>query len=1058
MIVARKITLGAIWGLALLGGSARGQAPAVHFVADLLPSAVDGDTNPSVGTVQKDWLLFFGRPGTSWMPYTSDGTFSGTSRLPNSIPIALPPLAARVGDRVIFGAATSAFSGDVWSTDGTAAGTRRILAGYTLAAVPDRWHGGPWIVFGASNGSRTYLFWTDGSWCNLVSGAGTAPSHLTALAWQSGTQTRHLTFFSSLSPYLSSIGREPYVFELGPSGAATLQLVHDLWPSFGSGFVAPNDSTGFATWVEPTSRDLYVATIGNDGVTGSEVRRLRRPFSTSVFTLEPSAEVAPGPGGAAPRDLVARGGDVFFTATNAALGQELWRMSLANGQLASLDLEPGPLGSAPQDLVAMPSSAGPLPDLWFSAEVSGPGRELWRHDGTSAAMLVDANPGEGSSRPKVLGHADGRVFFAAENPTSGRELWRTDGSPGGTSMAFDAVPGLGSSDPKVCGVLTVGATESLLYAADSPFGRELHRADASTVTPVLVRNLTNSILSSSPRAVAGAGAGGVTARWSDGRALILASSPPSTSPSWSLWAADGQSGIATQLLGPGFLPLPETPQAIAFGDGTALLLVNYGSLSSANPSLYVTDGTPAGTSLARTLPVPGIQKPRVFGLMEFGNRVYFGIPASSAESGLAQMIWSTDRTGASLQADVMPAQGLRRMADWTVVGDRIFLTGERVDGSTGRELWVWQPPAAPTLVADIRPGAAGSSPASLVAFRNRCFFTADDGVHGRELWASNGLASGTFLVRDANPGPGSGAAGPLVDVGTLVYAGNDGVHGSEPWRSSGVQTGTAMIADLRPGPLGSSIGSITPVHVGVVACAADDGVHGRELWRIDTTTGATLFDLRPGAFGSSPTGLVWSTRHLFFSADDGVHGREPWYASWIDFQSVAMVADLAPGFESSTSSLPAIPAGRHVMFAADEKVTGRGNELWAVDMSGASSPIGDSCVRPFQTLRLRSTAPRLGQGLTYWVFEPGVGAPATTLMSLLPAAPGPVTLPNVSCPVWVDPASAVVVDSFVTTGNFVRTVTVPAALALLGTVARMQVLLDYPPNLATNGLELVVGN
>ena len=1041
----------------LFAAIAPSQAPTPYIVADLAPGIGAGDADPSPGVERNGRLVFFGRSTAgSWLPFLTDGTFGGTTQL-LGVFSTQPPLAARVGNYVVFGVDLPDGSSDVWSTDGTNAGTRRILQGYGVSAVPDRWHGGAWIVFGAKRGTRSYLYRTDGQVCEYAGSA--APSHLTAVRWQFGPVVRHVTFYAATS---AATGREPWFVESGPGpfGTTVPALVQDLSPGVASGFAAPADSTGFATWVDPASGELYVATIGDHPFSGAEVRRLRRTFATP-FVLLPLQEVAPGAAGAAPRDLVARGEEVLFAATNATSGSEPWRLSLTTGQLTAFNLEVGPASSNPRGFVALPSPSGaPLPDVWFQAEVSGPGRELWRYDGSTASMLLDLNPLRNSSDPVVLGFADGQVFFAADHHLSGRELWRTDGTPAGTALAFDAVAGPDSSDPTACGVIDVGGTPSLLYAAASPYGRELHRVDAATTAPVLVRNLSGQPTSSAPQPVFAWGSGPQTARWADGRALLFADS--------ALWVADGQPGVATRLLtqaaANGNLLLAVPGQAVTFDDGTALFLVQgvLGTLGSA-PRLWVTDGTLAGTHPAGALSLLGLQSPLVYGLFEFGGNVYFGMSNQFLQSAAdVTSIWRTNRLGATPQQAVGSAQGITAMREWRVVGDRIFLAGERTDGSTGRELWVWQPPNAPTLVADIRPGSQGSNPRWLVAFRNRCYFVANDGVHGEELWASNGLAGGTFLVKDANPGPASGAFGPLVPVATssLVYAGDDGVNGREPWRSNGVQAGTQMIADLRPGPDGSAPGSITPVHVGVFACTADDGAHGRELWRIDTTTGPTLYDLRPGPVGSNPSHLTWSTRHLFFAAEDGVSGKEPWYASWIDFQTVAMLADLSPGSASSISSYSQapMPAGQQVLFAADNGDGVTGTELYAIDMTGASSPIGTSCVQPFQVMELRSTAPRLGQGLTYWVSDPGTGVPATTLLSPKPSTPGGLTLPGIACPIWVDPNSYVVVDQFTTPGSFTRTVPVPLLPTMLGAVMRMQCVFDYPPMLATNGLELVVGN
>ncbi len=52
----------------------------------------------------------------------------------------------------------------------------------------------------------------------------------------------------------------------------------------------------------------------------------------------------------------------------------------------------------------------------------------------------------------------------------------------------------------------------------------------------------------------------------------------------------------------------------------------------------------------------------------------------------------------------------------------------------GVELWRSDGTAAATaLVKDIRPGAFGSHPRYLTAFRGRVYFSADDGATGAEL-------------------------------------------------------------------------------------------------------------------------------------------------------------------------------------------------------------------------------------------------------------------------------------------------------------------------------------
>ena len=110
------------------------------------------------------------------------------------------------------------------------------------------------------------------------------------------------------------------------------------------------------------------------------------------------------------------------------------------------------------------------------------------------------------------------------------------------------------------------------------------------------------------------------------------------------------------------------------------------------------------------------------------------------------------------------------------------------------------PPRTLTLLKDINPGAASSSPTDFTTVGGTTYFAANDGVHGDELWKSNGTAAGTVLVADIDPGSGSSNPTDLTNVnGTLFFAANDGVHGNELWKSNGTAAGTVLVKDINPG-------------------------------------------------------------------------------------------------------------------------------------------------------------------------------------------------------------------------------------------------------------------
>jgi ELWxxDGT repeat protein len=58
------------------------------------------------------------------------------------------------------------------------------------------------------------------------------------------------------------------------------------------------------------------------------------------------------------------------------------------------------------------------------------------------------------------------------------------------------------------------------------------------------------------------------------------------------------------------------------------------------------------------------------------------------------------------------------------------------------------------MVADIRPGTAGSEAQSFTVVGGELLFVADEGTVGAEPWRSDGTAAGTALVKDINAGTG----------------------------------------------------------------------------------------------------------------------------------------------------------------------------------------------------------------------------------------------------------------------------------------------------------------
>ncbi|MBL7740340.1 MAG: T9SS type A sorting domain-containing protein [Chitinophagaceae bacterium] len=278
--------------------------------------------------------------------------------------------------------------------------------------------------------------------------------------------------------------------------------------------------------------------------------------------------------------------------------------------------------------------------------------------------------------------------------------------------------------------------------------------------------------------------------------------------------------------------------------------------------LWVTDGTPGGTSLLKDINTSGAadSEPK-YGFIEYNNELYFTAN----------------------------------------------------DGSSGRELWKTNGTGPGTVrVKDINPGAPdafASTPAShFNVINNTLVFSAATAAEGGELWKTDGTEPGTTMLKDiyTTPTYGSYISNFTVYLTDLLFAAFDEVNGSALWKTDGTVAGTVMVKDIDPSaPLPPPFYYLLPSIITAffnfqneLYFTGNDGTNGFELWKTNGTTAGTVFikDINPGFDDAMPQvfSAVKNGSKFFFGATTANEGTELWESDGTG-PGTQLVKDIATG-------------------------------------------------------------------------------------------------------------------------------------------------------------------
>lgn len=427
--------------------------------------------------------------------WKSDGTASGTVMVRDIFPGIRSGQVKNLADvngTLFFSASNGVDGEELWKSDGTEAGTvmvRNINPGSQWSSPRDLANIGGALFFVANNGVAGFELWK--------SNGTSSGTMMVRDIWSGNTDG----LMNGYDPEFTDVnGTLFFVANNGLNG-------RELWRSNGtsSGTVMVRDIRPDVYGYDDAPRSLTNVNgtlffTANDTVNGPELWKTDGTTAGTVMVRD----IRTGSLGSLPRSLVNVNGTLFFSADHLSTANELWKSDgSAAGTVLVRDIRVGG-SSTPMWLTDLNGT------LFFAADNGVHGYELWKSDGTAAGtvMVRDIQAGSLSGIENFgLNHflaVNQTLFFRANDSVVGKELWKTDGTTAGTMVVRDVWPGTSSSSPRE--IVDVNGT-AFFRADDGIRGSELWKSDGTAAGTVLVKDIyvaTGTTNSSSPRGLTNA--------------------------------------------------------------------------------------------------------------------------------------------------------------------------------------------------------------------------------------------------------------------------------------------------------------------------------------------------------------------------------------------------------------------------------------------------------------------------------------------------------------------------------------------------------------------------
>lgn len=365
--------------------------------------------------------------------------------------------------------------------------------------------------------------------------------------------------------------------------------------------------------------------------------------------------------------------------------------------------------------------------LYFVANNTESGVELWVYDGTTTELFMDINPGNKSAFVDFMFVLNDKLLFVADDGVHGYEWWISDGTKANTKLLIDLMPGAANGLSKCC--FSYASRNFHIFKNELYFngnvtgnGTRLFKTDGTATGTKQVAKLNEE------------------QRTADGF-LEWKGNLYFTSTFEGLWKTDGTTAGTVQIKAYSSFPTTFDPKYLTDMGDYILFSNGY------EEEIWRTDGTQSGTVLVKPMFYSQAQNNVGHYFFRYGNEAFFpgSNPAFNTE------MWKTNGTEAGTvqvsEIDITPGSYAFYPKRRIEFKNKIYYLGGK--NGIGNQIYILDPATGTTkLLIDLKAKAGGEVyfQTDLVTNQKYIFFVAG-APFDRELWYSDGTEAGTFQIK-----------------------------------------------------------------------------------------------------------------------------------------------------------------------------------------------------------------------------------------------------------------------------------------------------------------------